>query len=103
MIKHIVFYDHIDGLTNAERKEDATLIKTELEGLQGVIPGLTEMIVYSDLLNSGNADIVLYSVFESRDALEAYKDHPEHVRVATTIVRPRVTNRRCADFSTTKP
>jgi len=98
MVKHIVFYDHIDGLTNEEKFENAALIQSELEGLKGIIPGLTEMIIYSNLLDSSNADIVLYSVFESNDALAGYISHPEHVRVATTVVRPRVTNRRCADF-----
>ena len=98
MVKHIVFFDHIEGLTNEKKLENAALIKSELEGLKGIIPGLTEMVIYSNLLDTSNADIVLYSVFESKDALATYTNHPEHVRVATTIVRPRVTNRRCADF-----
>ena len=98
MVKHIVFYDHIDGITSEEKAENIIKIKSALEGLNGIIPGLNELKVYSDLLDSSNADIVLYSIFESHDALKTYKDHPEHLKVAVDVVRPRVKNRRCADF-----
>ncbi|MCL2403942.1 MAG: Dabb family protein [Defluviitaleaceae bacterium] len=91
-------YDHIDGLTDDEKHENIAQIKAALEGLNGVIPGLNTLCVYSQLLDSSNADIVLYSIFENAAALKAYKDHPEHIKVAVNVVRPRVKNRRCADF-----
>ena len=98
MVKHIVFYDHVDGLTSEEKFENVMRIKSALEGLNGIIPGLEELKVFSNLLDSSNTDIVLYSIFENQEALKAYKDHPEHVKVAVNVVRPRVKNRRCADF-----
>ena len=98
MVKHIVFYDHIDGLDDEEKKKNSIEIKSALEGLVGVIPGLSQLMVYIDLLESSDSDIVLYSLFDSNDSLKAYKDHPKHMDVAINTVRPRVKNHRCSDF-----
>lgn len=98
MVKHIIFWDHADGLSVEEKAQNAILIKSALEELNGVIPGLVQLNVFSDLFNTSNADIVLDSVFENHDALKAYTDHPAHVKVAVEVVRPRIKNRRCADF-----
>ena len=98
MIKHILLWDHGDNFTPEEKLRNAGQIKAGLEGLLGVIPGLIEIKVYSNMLDGSNADLVLDSTFKNKDALEGYKVHPAHVKVATEIVRPRVKNRRCADF-----
>lgn len=98
VVKHIILWDHAEGFTSKEKKQNAVHIKSSLEALKEIVPGILELIVYSNLLDSGNADIVLYSVFENREALERYKAHPEHIKTATEVVRPCVKNRRCADF-----
>ena len=98
MIRHIVFWDHGDNFTAEEKAEHKRQIKEGLEGLKGVIPGLREIKVYTDMLAHSNVDLVLDSTFESIEALEGYQAHPAHVKVASEIVRPRIKNRRCADF-----
>ena len=102
MIKHIILWDHGDNFTPEEKAKHAGQIKKGLEGLKGVIPGLLELKVYSNMIDGSNADLVLDSTFENKEALEGYKVHPVHVKVATEIVRPVVKNRRCADFETGK-
>mgnify|MGYP003420674107 CR=1 FL=1 len=47
---------------------------------------------------SSNADVMLYSVFESEEALKAYAIHPKHVEVADTKVRPYTKVRTVFDF-----
>jgi len=98
MIKHIILWDHLDGLSPEEKAKNATEIKSALEALVGVVPGLINLKVYTDLLDSSNADIVLDTSLESREALEGYQTHPAHVKAATEVVRPRTQNRRCADY-----
>ena len=98
IVTHIVLWDHLEGITDEEKQVNAAAIKAALEALLGVIPGMLEINVYTQLLESSNADLALVSIHESPEALLVYRDHPEHVRVATEVVRPKVSNRRCADF-----
>ena len=98
MVRHIVLYDIVSGLTDKEKSQVVVQIKSALEGLNGLIPGLVELNVYSNLFDSSNADVVLFCVFENIDALNLYKNHPAHLKVADEVVRPMVVNRRCVDF-----
>ena len=98
MVLHIILWDHLEGISDEEKQQNASCIKETLEGLVGVIPGLLSLCVHTDLLASSNADMILYSEFESKEALQVYTDHPAHVKAATEVVRPHVRNRRCADF-----
>ena len=97
MVRHIIMWDHLEGISAAEKQANAQAIKKHLEALVGVVPGLLELVVYTDPLASSNADILLYSVMENPEALLVYQDHPAHVKAATEVVRPHVINRRCVD------
>lgn len=44
-----------------------------------------------------SADIVLYSEFDSREALDAYQEHPEHVAMKPFIKDVR-SERRVVDY-----
>ena len=57
-----------------------------------------EIKVQTETLDSSNVDVMLYSVFESEEALKGYAVHPEHVKVADTFVRPFTETRSCIDF-----
>lgn len=98
MVKHIILWQLKDELTENEKVQVKEEIKAGLEGLLGKIDGLTEIKVYTDGLESSNADLMLYSVFESESALKGYAIHPEHVAVADTKVRPFTKTRLCLDF-----
>ena len=95
MVKHIILWKLKDEYNNDKVK---TGIKEGREGLLGVIPGLVEIKVQTEKLESSNVDVMLYSVFESADALRGYAVHPEHVKVADTKVRPFTATRACIDF-----
>ncbi len=73
-------------------------MKTALEALVGVIPGLLTMQIEIDPLPTSNADVLLYSEFESAEALKNYAPHPAHVAVADTKVRPFTQTRSVMDF-----
>lgn len=94
-VKHIIIWK----LKEEHNTEAVKLgIKENLESLLGVVPGLLEIKVQIKSLPSSNADVMLYSVFESVDALKGYSVHPAHVKVADTFVRPYTQVRSCLDF-----
>ena len=95
MVKHIILW----RLKEEYNTDDVKIgIKNGLESLFGVVPGLLEIKVQTEVLPSSNADVMLFSVFESAEALKGYAVHPEHVRVADTFVRPYTATRTCIDF-----
>ncbi len=95
MVKHIILWK-LKNEHNTEAVKSG--IKNELETLIGKIPGLLEISVQCESLPSSNADVMLYSVFESEAALKNYATHPAHVYVADTFVRPFTETRLCLDF-----
>ncbi len=98
MIKHIVIWKLKNKTLPLDRCVDALAIKDVLENLVGKIPGLLKTEVGFDFREKETSgDIVLYSEFESREALENYQNHPEHVK-AGKIVRPRTIDRKMIDY-----
>jgi hypothetical protein len=59
---------------------------------------MTEIHVYTNGLETSNADLMLDSTFESFEALKGYAVHPDHVAVADGAVRPYTKLRSCLDF-----
>lgn len=98
MVKHIILWQLKDELSRAERKDIKEGIKTGLEGLKDKVPGLVDIQVNTEPLNSSNADLMLDSTFENEEALKSYAVHPEHVKVADNKVRPFTKTRMCLDF-----
>ncbi len=95
MVKHIILWTLKPEYNTPEVKRG---MKEGLEALVGVVPGLLEMQVEISPLASANADVMLYSVLESEQALKDYAVHPAHVEVADTLVRPYTATRACMDF-----
>lgn len=98
MVKHIILWQLKDELSQEEKKAVKAGIKEGLEALVGKVPGLKEVKVQIDCLESSNADVMLDSTLESEEALKGYAVHPEHVAVANGKVRPYTKNRVCMDF-----
>ncbi|MCW5611859.1 MAG: Dabb family protein [Rubrivivax sp.] len=85
MIKHIVMWK-VRGDDAASRGRNLALVKREFESLRGRIPGLLHLEVGVDESRIDYAcDLVLYSEFASREALAAYAEHPEHLRVKRAL------------------
>ena len=74
MVKHIVVYTLKEGVNKPEAIET---IRSVLEPLVGVIPGLTHMEIR--MAYQGGMDYALYSEFESPEALKNYVSHPAHL------------------------
>lgn len=99
MVKHIILWKLNDELSAAEKESVKAGIKEGLEGLIGKVPGLLECKVnISGRLDSSNVDVMLDSTLESPEALKGYAQHPAHVEVANTKVRPYTVLRSCLDY-----
>ena len=98
MVKHVIVWTLKDEYSDSEKEEIKAGIKAGLEGLRGKIPGLIEIKVYTDGLESSSGDAMLDSLFESGEALKDYSSNPAHVEVATTMVRPYVKVRSSFDY-----
>ncbi|MBR3708043.1 MAG: Dabb family protein [Lentisphaeria bacterium] len=99
MVKHIILWKLKSDFSAEEKAKILAGIKTNLESLAGVVPGLLEIKVNCEkVLASSNADLMLDSTLESPDALKGYAVHPAHVAVANTYVRPFTEVRLCLDY-----
>ncbi len=95
MVKHVILWTLKEGSNTPEVKRE---MKARLEGLVGTVPGLLAMEIAIQPLASSNADVMLYSEFESEEALKGYAVHPAHVAVADAYVRPFTKTRTVMDF-----
>lgn len=98
MVKHVIIWTLKDEISEEEKIRVKKNIKEGLEGLAGKIPGMIDIHVYIDGLNSSNTDLMLDSSFENEASLQGYAVHPAHVEVATNIVRPYTKIRSCFDY-----
>lgn len=96
MIKHIVVWRMNDTPDKAEKMN---AIKENLEALKGKIDFLRDIRVGINFNTTDAAsDIVLETVFDTKENLEKYQNHPDHVAVGRDYVRPNVSERRVIDY-----
>jgi len=98
MIVHIVMWRLHPEAAGRDKAENARLIKQGLDALAGQVPGLLAIRVGIDMGSGADAaDLVLYSEFADRAALEAYHHHPLHEAVRPLVQAARC-ERRVVDF-----
>lgn len=97
MVKHMIIWK-LKPMEEEKLEAQKKLVKENLEGLVGVVPGLTYMNIQIDNMSSSVGDMLMDSTFENAEALKGYKDHPAHVRVADTYIRPYIETRLCIDY-----
>jgi len=82
MVVHIVMFK----FKEENKDENILLTKTKLEALVEKIPELKCLEVGIDFNQSPRAfDLSLYSTFNTKEDLQAYAMHPEHLKVVELI------------------
>ncbi len=90
MIKHIVMWKLKDFAEGKSKSENAQIIKKGLEELKDKISQIKFIEVGVNFNESSQAyDCVLYSEFETVEALNIYQNHPEHLKVAEFVGKVR--------------
>ncbi|MGD8401795.1 MAG: Dabb family protein [Bacillota bacterium] len=98
MIKHIVMWQLKEEAHGNPKAANARIIKEKLEALNGRIPGLLKLEVGINCVpEPGGSDVVLYSEFATRQDLDNYQSHPEHL-AAASFVRAVNVERRVVDY-----
>jgi quinol monooxygenase YgiN len=98
MIKHIVMWRLKESGADGARKENAKKLKAILESLREKIVEIKRLEVGINFAESeSSADVVLYSEFASKETLDAYQKHPEHLKVVE-FVKQVSAERRVVDY-----
>jgi len=99
MLRHIVIWTLPTDKSTEENQRNAMRIKSGLEGLALVAPGIHSIKVnISPLpLSTCNAHIVMDSLFEDESAFHAYLSHPEHVAFKS-FIQDSTEKRLCMDY-----
>ena len=98
MIKHIVMWKFKDEAEGHTKEENMEIIRTRLMGLVGVIPEIKSLEIGKDILKSDMSfDMALIGVYESLEALDIYKNHPEHRKISAYVKACRL-DRVAVDF-----
>jgi heme-degrading monooxygenase HmoA len=98
MLKHIVMWKLKDQAEGADRAANAAEMKRRLDACANIVPGILKFEV--TLAQPGleaTYDVVLYSEFTDKQALEAYAKHPVHQAVVPFIGAVREA-RQCMDY-----
>ena len=98
MVRHVIVWTLKDEYSDEEKSQIKAGIKEGLEGLKGKVPGIVEIKVNTEKLESSSGDVMLDSLFEDKEALKAYSSNPFHVEVANGKVRPFVKIRSSFDY-----
>ena len=98
MVKHIVMWKLKDSHDGMDKNALGLKLKNILEDLTGKISQIKELEVGINFNQSeASCDVVLYSSFASKEDLQIYQEHPDHVKVAEFVSQVR-TERRVVDY-----
>lgn len=97
MIRHIVMWK-VRGDTREDKASNVERLRASFHSLRGRVPGLLHLEIGTDVSGVDYAcDVVLFSEFASQAALDAYAEHPEHLRVKSEVAGLR-TERHQVDY-----
>lgn len=98
MVYHIVMWNFKPEV----KEEDKTALKeamcTNLKSLVGKVPGLLSLDFVKMPIPSSTHDMALVSTLEKAEDIKVYANHPDHLHVANTYIRPFVFERCCLDY-----
>nr|WP_294494951.1 Dabb family protein [uncultured Mediterraneibacter sp.] len=98
MVHHIVMWKFRPDIEEERKPELKRAMKEKLSSLVGKVPGLLTVEFVEEPLPSSTHDIALVTTLEKAEDISVYGNHPAHVAVADTYIRPYVTERACLDY-----
>ena len=98
MLKHIVMWKLKDQAEGADKLGNAREIKRRLDECANIVPGQLKFeVVLAQPGLEATYDVVLYSEFTDKAALDAYINHPTHKAVVPFIGAVRE-GRQCMGY-----
>ena len=97
MLRHIVMWKLKEQAEGADRAANARRMKELLESC-AALPGVVKYeVALAQPGLEATYDVVLYSVFRDRAALDSYQNHPQHLLIKPFIGAVRL-ERQCMDY-----
>ena len=91
MIRHVIMWKFADEFEGMSKEEIMNKVEEKFAYLKTVIPEIKYMSVERDILRSERSfDMIYITEFDSLEALQVYRVHPEHVKIAEFIKSVRV-------------
>lgn len=82
MIRHIVFWKFHEQAEHRSKHENLIMAKQLLMDMQGKIPGLITIDCGININQTDASwDLALYTEFDNQPSLDAYQEHPDHMKV----------------------
>lgn len=98
MIKHIVLWRLNESAYRNNKATNAQLLKEKLLAMHGKVDGLVKVEVGFDFSNEkDSSDVVIYSEFTNKEALQNYQIHPDHEAIKRWLGEVRY-ERRVVDY-----
>jgi quinol monooxygenase YgiN len=98
MIKHIVMWKLRDHAEGADKASNLIKMKALLESCSNLVDGMLALEVALAVPElEATYDIVLYTEFTDKAALDAYQEHPTHQAIKPFIGAIR-SERQCMDY-----
>jgi hypothetical protein len=98
LIKHILFLRFNESAYGNDKQTNVKIFEEKLFAIQKKVKGLIKVEVGFDFSNEkDSSDVVLYSEFESKEALHQYQIHPDHENLKKWLSEVRY-ERRVVDY-----
>ena len=97
MIRHLVGWN-LQATDPADRAAAVDAVRSSLEGLVGVVPGLLDLRVFENGADiERNSDLALIAHYATVEDLKAYIVHPAH-EAAVVVVKAHTKDRWAIDY-----
>jgi antibiotic biosynthesis monooxygenase (ABM) superfamily enzyme len=98
MLKHIVMWKLKEFAENADKQTNASKMKEQLDACANLVPGMLKLeVAIAQTGLEATYDVVLYSEFADKAALDAYQTHPQHLALKPFFSAIREA-RQCMDY-----
>jgi hypothetical protein len=98
MLKHIVMWKLKEHAEGAGRAANAVKLKDLLDACDKLVPGMLKLeVAIAEPGLEATYDVVMYSEFADKAALDAYQEHPQHVALKPFVIAVREA-RQCMDY-----
>ncbi len=98
MVKHIIIWKLQDKCFGPNLETIKANMKNRLEDLNGKIPGVQNIEVYTDCLSSSNGDVAMEAIFDNEEAVKEYKKNELRLEATKDVVVPFVDTTTHVEF-----
>lgn len=98
MIKHFVLFQLKEEYSPEEKKTVYEAMKEGFGQLASKIDVLRKLEVHRNINPREEYDIVLVAYVESKDELNVYNQHPDHLEKIEKLIKPHLKHRAALDI-----